>query len=254
MIGAFQEDAESLGLRDLGKRTGKLHSCPPRPWRDDREFRFAERISDGETVSWCPSCALVDGVESTKIEVKVSPELQVHIDKLKQAFNSHNQSRVFSTPGFIDFLCVDSKITDVIEQSSLDEDGLKSFVLHFVERAFFEPVFVVTKNGRLHALKSRVKKSSTPGSPQLHPRYVWAGKKHTPGLIEDSYSRDGQIKNALHHFDNEVSILNDLLSQLREAKAILNLVINLDETARLKNRFPNQNHPIQWKVRIIYSK
>lgn len=255
MIGAFKEDAESLGLRDLGKRTGKLHGCPPKPWTNDREFRLAERVSDGGTVSWCPSCGLVEGAGPKRTEVILSPELQKHIDTLKRTFDSRNQAHVFSASGTIDFHCSSGKITDVVEESSLDEESLKGLVLHFLEHDFFEPIFVVKNDGQLRVLKPRVKKSSKPGSPQLHPKYVWVGKKYFPGLVEECYSRDGQIKNALHHFDNEIAILNDLLSQLMEAKAIIHLAINLDETARLKSQFPNQvNLDSRWKIRVLYSK
>ena len=155
-------------------------------------------VSDGETVFWCPNCGSIEGSKPKIKEVKVSPQLQKYIDKLRQGFAS-NPSRVFSTPGFIDFSCTDGRITDVIEEGSLDEEGLKNFVLYFLKRVFFEPVFVVRKNGQLRVLRSGVKESSTPGSPQLHPQYVWAGKRRFPGLTEDSYSREGQIKNALHH-------------------------------------------------------
>lgn len=254
MIGAFVEDAQSLGLQDLGKRTGKLHGCPPKPWTNDREFRLAKRLSDKEVVSWCPSCGLIEGDEPKKTEVKVPPQFQGQIDKLRKGFDSSNPAIFFSTPGFIDFHCINGKITDITEEASMDDEELKGLVLHFLERGFFEPVFVVRKNGHLQALRSKVKKSSTPGSPQLHPQYVWAGKRRFPSLIEDSYSRDGQIKNALHHFDNEIAILDDLLSQLKEARAIFHLATNLDELAKLRSRFPNQHNPTPWKILIINAK
>lgn len=129
MIGAFKEDAENLGLRDLGKRTGKFNNCPSRPVASDREFRLAERESDGETVSWCPNRGFIKGRKPRKIEVKVSPQIKKHIATLREVFDANRQHIFFSTPGFLDFHCDNGRITDVIEEDFLDENGLKGLVL-----------------------------------------------------------------------------------------------------------------------------
>jgi hypothetical protein len=181
------------------------------------------------------------------------PTLGQHLDTLTEIFKNSNPSMVFSNPGFIDFFCANGRITNRVEEKSIDEEGAKGLVLFFLARAFFEPIFIV-KDGTLSALRSRVRKGSLPGSTQLFPKYAWAGRKHFPKIIEDLYSREGQMKNALWHYDNEIAVLNDLLSQLREAEAILHLVEDEKEIVEEKKRSPCDTGITPWKVRVYFNR
>lgn len=150
-----------------------------------------------------------------------------YIKMLKRAFNDPRSrpSAIFSTPGFIDFHCSHDRIEQVANEEVIDIEDGKGLVLGYAENSFFEPVFVVHED-KLRALKSRIEKTDQPGSTTLTPEDAWGGRTQRPHLIEGAYSREGQVRNALHHFDNQIAILDDLLAQLTEAQWIFKLARN----------------------------
>lgn len=180
---------------------------------------------------------------------EISPNTQVHIKRLKEIFNApHPRADLaFSTPGYLDFHCPETRIEGGVEEITVNTNGLKDLILLFLRGSFFEPVFIV-RNGELAALKKNKRNQQTRDEIILFPEYAWAPQSFL-GVKKGFLDLEKQLSIVREECLEKIRFLDGLLEQLKSSEAIIKLAI--DEILVNKKRKFNEMAYSVWKI-VIY--